>query len=128
ELAADGITGVTDATPDLDGTAYSHISDAVETGALPQRVHLLGASDDATPTARVTIGPRKILLTDHDLPALDDITDAIAAAHDIGRAVAVHCVTRESLLLTLVALEKVGVRRGDRIEHGSVIPDETVAQ
>jgi predicted amidohydrolase YtcJ len=127
ELAAYGITGVTDATPDLDSTAYAHIRSAVDSGALPQRVHLLGAPGETSSTGRVTIGPRKILLPDHDLPPLGDIAEAFESAHDAGRAVAVHCVTREALLLTVVALEKVGARSGDRVEHGSVIPDETVA-
>lgn len=34
-----------------------------------------------------------------------------------------HCVTRESLLLALTALDVVGRRIGDRIEHGAIIPD-----
>jgi predicted amidohydrolase YtcJ len=38
----------------------------------------------------------------------------------------VHCVTRVQLLLTLAALEVAGVRPGDRIEHGAVIPSEVL--
>jgi len=35
-------------------------------------------------------------------------------------------VTRVQLLVTLLALDEVGPAEGDRIEHGSVIPAETV--
>jgi predicted amidohydrolase YtcJ len=60
------------------------------------------------------------------LPDLAALTDRIAAVHAIGRAVAVHCVTREALLLLLAALADAGVRPGDRIEHGSLIPAEVI--
>ncbi|MFC8045400.1 amidohydrolase family protein [Nocardia sp. NPDC057353] len=98
ELTAFGITGVTDATPGL-----------ADAPALPQRVTLLGE--------------RKLLLHDHDLPFYDELRDRIATLHHRGLPVAVHCVTRVSLLLTLAALDEVGILPGDRIEHGAVIPD-----
>jgi predicted amidohydrolase YtcJ len=123
-LAGFGITGVTDATPDLDPQALALLSTARATRALPQQVVLLGAPlFDALP-AGLHVGPYKILLRDHDLPGTDDLTERIAAAHGAGRAVAVHCVTRESLLLTLACLATVGVLPGDRIEHGAVVPPE----
>jgi predicted amidohydrolase YtcJ len=40
--------------------------------------------------------------------------------------VAVHCVTRVQLVLTLAALDVAGRAPGDRIEHGAVIPAEMV--
>lgn len=98
ELTALGITGVTDATPGL-----------TVPPPLPQRVTLLGE--------------RKLLLHDHDLPPYDELRDRIAALHRRSLPVAVHCVTRVSLLLTLAALDEVGILPGDRIEHGAVIPD-----
>lgn len=52
----------------------------------------------------------------------------ISASHAAGRPVAVHCVTRESLLLTLAALDVCGVLRGDRIEHTAVVPVEVRAE
>jgi predicted amidohydrolase YtcJ len=128
-LARWGITGVTDASPDLDPRSRAAIESSVVDGTLPQRVHLLGAapdSDIASPQGRVTVGPYKIVLADSGLPDLDDLADRIRNVHDRGRAVAVHCVTRESLLLLLAVLDVVGARAGDRIEHGALIPRETI--
>lgn len=121
-----GITGVTDATPDDDGSGAAAIAAAVRAGTLRQRVHLLGATNDAD--GDVTIGPRKLLLRDHDLPGFDELTATIAASHAERRPVAVHCVTRESLLLTLAALDVCGVLPGDRIEHAAVVPVEVRTQ
>jgi predicted amidohydrolase YtcJ len=75
---------------------------------------------------RLTRGPVKILLDDEDLPALADLEARIAGAHGALRNVAVHCVTRTQLVLTVAALESAGARGGDRIEHGAVIPPELI--
>ncbi|MFJ8748992.1 amidohydrolase family protein [Streptomyces sp. NPDC102441] len=115
-LASYGITGVTDATPDLDTGALKLLRDADASGALPQSLHLMGAADGGT--------PHKIHLRDHDLPALDALAEQIESTHRSGRPVAVHCVTRESLILTLVALRSAGPYAGDRIEHAAVVPPE----
>ncbi|MDL4816333.1 amidohydrolase family protein [Actinomadura opuntiae] len=126
DLARYGITGVTDATPDLTGGALA----AFEQGALPQRVHLLGVPLDTRGPLhpRVSTGPYKIVLADSGLPSLDDLTGRVRLAHERGRAVAVHCVTRESLLLLLAALDAAGVRDGDRIEHAALVPAETIGE
>ncbi|MBA4863573.1 amidohydrolase family protein [Streptomyces sp. PSKA54] len=132
QLARFGITAVTDATPDVAPGALAAITADMETGALPQRVHLLGAplgasSDGTSPgPRRPTIGPYKIVLADSGLPALDDLIELIRAAHTDGRAVAVHAVTREALVLLLVALREAGPRPGDRIEHAAVVPRELI--
>ncbi|MET1036901.1 MAG: amidohydrolase family protein [Aeromicrobium sp.] len=116
-----GITGVTDATPaiDHDGLGLLHATN-------PLRLHLLGAPDDAVLPAGWSRGPRKLLLHDHDLPTFDDLLTMIDPQSDGShrRPVAVHCVTRESLILTLAALDTVGSCPGDRIEHGAVIPPD----
>jgi predicted amidohydrolase YtcJ len=126
ELARYGITGVTDATPDLTAGAIA----GFEGGALPQRLHLLGVPLDAPGPRRpgLTTGPYKIVLADSGLPSLDDLIGRIARARARGRAVAVHCVTREALLLLLAALGETGVRDGDRIEHAALVPAETVGE
>jgi predicted amidohydrolase YtcJ len=124
-LSGYGITGVTDATPDDDGAGRATITAAVLAGTLRQRVHLLGAagSDDDDDTG-ITTGPRKLLLRDHDLPGFDELAAMIAASHAVARPVAVHCVSREALLLTLAALELTGAMAGDRVEHAAVVPVE----
>lgn len=105
-LAELGVTGVTDATPEL--------------GALParvaQRVVLLGAEGADLPQ------PRKLVVADHDLPPLAELTGRIRRCRP--RPVAVHCVTRAALVLTLAALAEAGAIPGDRIEHAAVVPGE----
>ena len=127
DLARHGITAVTDATPDLDPAATAAIAAAVEAGALP-RVHLLGAPLDVPPPAPLTAGPYKIVLADSGLPGLDELAGRVRAAHATGRAVAVHCVTREALVLLLVALDEAGAHPGDRIEHAALVPPELAAE
>jgi predicted amidohydrolase YtcJ len=75
---------------------------------------------------RFSIGPVKIMLDDDTLPPLDLLADWVRRAHAARRPVAVHCVTRVQLVLTLAALDAAGRMTGDRIEHGAVIPAELV--
>ncbi len=117
KLAGYGITAVTDATPDLD------VFDAT---ALPQGVTLLGVGLNSAPPPGTAAGPYKIVLADSGLPDLDDLTARITAAHDTGRGVAVHCVTREALALLLAAFDVTGTRPGDRIEHAALVPAEVI--
>lgn len=122
-LAAYGITSVTDATPDLDPATYDSFA------ALPQRVTLLGVPLGQQAPPPLTTGPYKIVLADSCLPSFPDLVDQIRAARAVGRAVAVHCVTREALLLLLAALAETGPpNRGDRIEHAALIPADTVSE
>lgn len=130
-LAQLGITHVTDATPDLDYTAISAVSSAMVAGDLPQHAQLLGAplgwaqpSGPRAPTA----GPFKIILTDSGLADLDGLTERIRAAHAADRAIGVHCVAREALVLLLAALDDAGPRPGDRIEHGALIPADLIGR
>jgi len=81
---------------------------------LPQRLVVMGIGH----------APVKVLLDDTTLPTPGDLAAVVAAARP--RAVAVHCVTRVQLLVTLLALDETGPVDGDRIEHGSVIPAETI--
>ena len=130
ELASLGLTSVTDATPDLDGTATSSITAAMRSGALPQRVMLLGAPLEGPPLTsgestapEPSAGPYKIVLADSGLPALDDLTERIATAHRAGRPVALHCVTEAALVLLLAAVGEAGALAGDRIEHAGLVPE-----
>jgi predicted amidohydrolase YtcJ len=117
-LAGYGITAVTDATPDLDDAAISSLT------AVPQRLTLLGVALGSAPPPGTEAGPYKIVLADSDLPDPDELAARIREAHAAGRPVAVHSVTRESLILLLVALEAADRLPGDRIEHAALVPDE----
>jgi predicted amidohydrolase YtcJ len=72
----------------------------------------------------VLLGPVKILLPEYELPCIDDVVREIRHAHEEGRSVAIHCVTRASLLLALASWDEAGARVGDRVEHAAVVtPD-----
>lgn len=111
-LAACGVTGVTDATPDLGVDDVVRFAEAHRHGELLQRVHCLA--------------PGKAILHDDDLD-LERLAGWIAARHDGGGAVAVHCVTAAQLVVTIAALRAVGTRVGDRIEHAAIVPDDCLA-
>ncbi|MEO3787492.1 amidohydrolase family protein [Actinocorallia sp. B10E7] len=119
-LARAGVTGVTDATP------VERVEDLrlLAEAGLPQRLVLTGgpALASANFPEGVGRGPVKLVVADHELPSLDALAAAIEAAHLASRPVAVHCVSLVALVLALAAWEQAGVRPGDRIEHGSVVP------
>ncbi|MFF6804040.1 amidohydrolase family protein [Streptomyces sp. NPDC012616] len=105
--AALGVTGFTNADPHpADGLAQT-------LSVLPQRLIVMGVDR-----------PVKLLLDDPTLPTPAELAATVAGLRP--RPVAVHCVTRVQLLVTLLALEEVGPVEGDRIEHGSVIPAEAL--
>ena len=129
ELAACGITSLTDASVTTDAAAAAELAQARRRGELPQRLMLMSGGALAAPDdGAYAVGPVKVLLDDHDLPPLEDFVAKIAAARRWGRAVAVHCVTAAELALTFAAFEAGGARPGDRIEHGGVIPAEAIGQ
>lgn len=106
--AAYGITGFTNADPQPGEGLPELLS------VLPQRLVVMGVGDAAV----------KFLLDDATLPTPGELAASMAAVRP--RPVAVHCVTRVQLLVTLLALDEAGPVCGDRIEHGSVIPAETM--
>lgn len=108
ELASRGVTGVTDATPGNNAQTAA----ALRQLGMMQRVTLMG--DES-----LTHGPLKIMLDEVALPTFDTLRERIARMHDMGRPVAVHCVTRAELVFALAALEAAGAGREDRIEHAS---------
>jgi predicted amidohydrolase YtcJ len=110
-LTGYGVTGVTDATPDLDIGDIIGLAEAHRRGELRQRVHCLA--------------PGKRILHDDRLD-LAELTAWIADRHDVGGAIAVHCVTAAQLSVTLAALKSVGSRSGDRIEHAAVVPPDSL--
>ena len=118
QLASFGLTHLTDASPHRPPAQLA--ASAVRRGELPQRVMLMAPDLDLDPHPRLSLGPVKIVASDHDLPDLDELVGRIDAARRAGRNVAVHCVTRVSVALTLAALDIAGCREGDRIEHCAV--------
>jgi predicted amidohydrolase YtcJ len=125
-LARCGVTAVTDATPSYDDLAVDSIVDAVLAEQLPQQVQLLCGQVAAT-TSRVSLGPRKLVVPDHDLPDPDVLAAQVRGVHESGRAVAVHCVSRAALALAVAALQSAGVAAGDRVEHCAVADEQAVA-
>lgn len=128
-LARCGVTGVTDTTPFECVDDLVVLAAAVADGSLPQRVVVTGGPElcDATTPAGLELGPVKLVIDDGAYPVIDALVAQISAAHRSGRAVAIHCVTRTSLVLALAAWDVAGSRPGDRVEHGSVIPVELIA-
>jgi len=130
DLAAFGLTGVTDATPALGAGRTEVLRRAVVDGVIPQRIVLLGVeesdivatSEDCSPWARV--GPAKIVIDEVIGLDPDALADLIAMHHGNGRAVAIHAVSRAETVTTVTAFAIAGIRDGDRIEHGSVLPME----
>jgi predicted amidohydrolase YtcJ len=137
-----GVTGFTDATPGATGADVAGLAAACADGTIAQRLHCMAAADapgasvsgasvsgasvSGADRGRFSIGPVKVMLDDDTLPSLDSLADSVRWAHAAGRTVAVHCVTRVQLVLTLAALDMAGRLPGDRIEHGAVIPAELV--
>jgi predicted amidohydrolase YtcJ len=120
ELAAAGVTAVTDATP------YTRVED-VRAIDVPQRVTVTGAPElDVSQLDDLDVGPAKVIVADHAPPSVEELIELIAAARHRSRNVAFHCASRLALVLVLAALDDAGARPGDRIEHGSVIPDDAI--
>jgi predicted amidohydrolase YtcJ len=105
-LAAYGVTGITDATPDLEASDAGWLS-----AALPQRVHRLS--------------PGKRILHDDGLD-LDELTEWVRTTHGRGTAVALHCVTAGQLVVTLAALRAAGCHPRDRVEHAAMVPADCI--
>ncbi|MFJ9896244.1 amidohydrolase family protein [Streptomyces sp. NPDC091280] len=105
--AALGVTGFTNADPHPAAGLTQLLS------VLPQRLLVMGVDE-----------PVKLMLDDPTLPTPAQLARTIAEIRP--RPVAVHCVTRVQLLVTLLALDEAGPVDGDRVEHGSVIPAETI--
>jgi predicted amidohydrolase YtcJ len=110
-LSRYGVTGITDATPDLAIADVMQLAELHRHGELRQRVHCLA--------------PGKRILHDDDLD-LEQLAGWIADRHRDDHPVAVHCVTAAQLLVTIAALHESGCHPGDRIEHAAVIPPDSL--
>lgn len=127
ELAARGVTGVTDATATNGAEAVAALGAAREHGEIGQRLTAMtGSPAGRAGVSGVALGCVKLVVAEASPPALDDLVGSIRDAHEGGRAVAVHAADRLSLVLTVAALEQAGAVEGDRVEHASVAPPEVV--
>jgi predicted amidohydrolase YtcJ len=113
ELLRLGLTALTDTTPDRTAEDAAALA-----AALPQRLTLMAPTHVPLP-AHVHRGHRKVLLDDLTLPTVEELR---AVVEDSPHGIAVHCVTRVQLIVALEA----GLRPGDRIEHGALIPPELI--
>ena len=111
-ITATGVTGVTDATPNLDADDMVSLIVAHRRGEFRPRLRFLS--------------PGKKILQDDRLD-LDALIHWIAENHNADKPVAVHCVTAAQLVVTIAALHAAGSHPLDRIEHASVVPDENLA-
>ena len=111
-LTAVGITGVTDATPDLDADDMVSLLVAHRHGEFRPQLSFLA--------------PGKKILHDDRLD-LESLTGWIADHHADGQPVAVHCVTAAQLVVTIAALRAAGSHPLDRIEHAAVVDDDSLA-
>jgi predicted amidohydrolase YtcJ len=122
KAARAGITGFTDATPGRDQSDIDEYSTLAEAGVLPQRLLLMAPPGlRQAGSARVALGPHKLILDDATLPTAGNLAAAIAGAHRVGSPFAIHCVTAEQLLVSIAALEEAGPA-ADRIEHAGIVP------
>jgi predicted amidohydrolase YtcJ len=108
-LSRYGVTGITDATPDLDIGDVVRLTELHRQRQLRQRAHWLA--------------PGKRILHDDDLD-LEQLAAWITDRHRSGGPVAVHCVTAAQLLVTIAALRQAGTDPHDRIEHAAVAPSD----
>ncbi len=107
-----GVTGITDATPDLGIGDIVRFTELHRHGELRQHVHCLA--------------PGKRILHDDDLN-LEQLAEWIADRHRHGGPVAIHCVTAAQLLVTIAALRQAGTHPRDRIEHAAVAPSDCLS-
>lgn len=126
ELAGHGVTAVTDMTPATDAAHLAALATAARADGFALSVTVTGAAALAELDVGLPRGPVKVVLDDARLPALDDLIGVFQQARRVGRAIAVHCVTRAELVLALAAWDVVGARPGDRVEHGGVVPVELI--
>lgn len=125
QLAARGVTGITDATPGHTDADIAAFAAAHRSGELRQRLHCL-APAGTTPASGITLGPAKIILDDALLD-LDKLVKTLSDNHSRDHGVALHCVTDAQLTVAIAAWQCAGTHRDDRIEHAAVVPEDRLA-
>ena len=122
QLASMGISAVTDTGVNNNLATWQSLSEQLESGYFRQRLLVMGSNalHKIVGNERISVGAVKLYLREARLPELDEFTARIQDAHEHGRVVAIHCVTRVELYFALAALDEAGCILGDRIEHAAV--------
>ncbi len=124
QLARYGCTGVTEASYTNDQQQVNALCNSIHNDNFLQSVSIMGQPGLVVDGPdNCALGPVKIMLDESRLPTLESLANTICLSHDEGRNVAAHCVTVPELVFYLSALEVAGVMPGDRVEHGSLIPE-----
>ena len=121
-----GVTAINDMTPTNDLETFQWFAQLQQSGELRQRVRLSGTAELSSAQSKgtkLTVGEYKIHLHDSALLEFTELCGAIKASRHNNRKVAIHCVTETELVFALSALQASGAQPGDRIEHGSVMPE-----
>jgi len=117
-LLSYGITGVTEVTP------HNGLSELEnyrrQTG--PLSLSIMGSAELKSHQSQHL----KLHYHDYNLPPLETLVSEMQQAHEAGRNIASHCVTRAELMLTLAAIEMAGSIYGDRIEHAAIADDAAI--
>lgn len=126
-LCSWGVTGVTDATPATEVSHFDRLASA-RSGGLHQRVAVTGGVELAGVAAPdgLDLGPVKIVVSDYRPPSIESLAADLRTAHRSGRVAALHCVTRLTAVLAIAAWDQAGAVPGDRMEHGGVLPPDSV--
>jgi len=126
-LSKYGVTGATDATPDNGPEALRALEHAVQRGEIALNLRVMGMADLPEAGAqRVCRGEVKILLEERALPRFEDLVEKIRRVHQVGRCIAVHCVTRTELVVATTAIREAGAFPGDRVEHAAIASPDLV--
>jgi len=116
-----GVTGVTEVTPSNGIAEFeNYLAQASELN-----LSVMGSAE-LTGFDHPNRGHLKLHYHDYDLPSLADLAREIGTAHEAGRPVAAHCVTRAELMMTLGAIEEAGPIKGDRIEHAAIADEAAI--
>jgi predicted amidohydrolase YtcJ len=83
------------------------------------------APPDEPEVPGVTLRTLKVVLREDDAD-VEDLATSIEKAHAVGWSVAVHAVTRAETIAAVAAFAQAGTAVGDRLEHASVVPAETI--
>ncbi len=127
-----GVTSVQDASATNGGEEWDLLQRLVEAGSLRVRLFFLpgvrhfGELAHGRPGSDLLRrGPVKIMVDELTADPVEVRAD-VAAARNVGQAVAIHAVSEAEVAVALDALRSAGKPTSDapdRLEHGAVIPD-----